>query len=533
MCIGILLNLGVYWLSSALVESKGPVVESYGHVSISRGFPNFFYDVNRPSLSEQESHLSDALTQALTGKVALFSLDQLIGPVPAGFVDAFSKKVVSQISSLGALERMPSNGELEDVIVTLSALLMAFFPKIRNSEAVSRRAIEDSIGFGLVSELVQDPGLEEVMVNGLNRSVFVVHRRYGTCKTNVLFSNHKSLLSLVQRIGRFAGKPFDDEYPLLDCHLPDGSRVNATSAAVSPQGTSLTIRKFSRSSFSVVDLINHQTLSSDLAAFLWVMVEGFGVQPMNIIVTGGTGSGKTTTLNCLASFIPATQRLVSIEDTLELDLGTRENWVALESRPQLRSMDAVSMEELLQNALRMRPDRLVVGEVRGGEASTLFVAMDTGHDGTIGSCHANSAKELLLRLRSPPMNVPESMLGLLDLVVVQQRLVLPGKGLVRRVSAVAEISAMDEKPLLSALFEWNRKTDLLSRTDTPSHVLQVLSDRTSLSMTEIKREISVRKQVLEWMVDHKVWHHDEVNSVIQRYYADPQSVVREILGSKK
>ena len=253
---------------------------------------------------------------------------------------------------------------------------------------------------------------------------------------------------------------------------------------------------------------------------------------MNLIVTGGTGSGKTTTLNCLAAFVPAYQRIVSIEDTLELDLVHRQNWVQLESRPRSRATDAVSMDELLQNALRMRPDRLLVGEVRDEGAQTLFVAMDTGHDGTMGTVHANSAKELLLRLRSKPMNVPESMLGLLDLIIVQHRLFLPGKGLVRRIVQVSELSSMEEKPLLSMLFEWNRKTDLLSRTETPSHVLQVLSERSSHGLTDIRKEIAVRRQVLEWMVERRIVSHDEVSAVVQRYYSDPQGVIAEILKSR-
>jgi len=527
----ILLNWGVS-LKSGILDSRGKLVDSNGVVSIFEGFPNFFYDVNRPELSSVDRKLADALSEAITGKIALFSLEQIIGHVPSKFMDAFTRRVIADINLASGMEKIPSTPELESFAVAMGAVIAEFFPDVKNPGPVAKSAIDNSIGFGSLSDLVSDPGLEEIMVNGLERPVFVFHRKFGMCKTNIVFDSPKALDSLVLRIARTAAKPFDESFPLLDARLPDGSRVNATNASVSPEGVSLTIRKFSRANYSVVDLILHGTLSSELAAFLWVMVEGLGVQPMNLIVTGGTGSGKTTTLNCLAAFVPAYQRIVSIEDTLELDLVHRQNWVQLESRPRSRATDAVSMDELLQNALRMRPDRLLVGEVRDEGAQTLFVAMDTGHDGTMGTVHANSAKELLLRLRSKPMNVPESMLGLLDLIIVQHRLFLPGKGLVRRIVQVSELSSMEEKPLLSMLFEWNRKTDLLSRTETPSHVLQVLSERSSHGLTDIRKEIAVRRQVLEWMVERRIVSHDEVSAVVQRYYSDPQGVIAEILKSR-
>ncbi|MDO8625585.1 MAG: ATPase, T2SS/T4P/T4SS family [Candidatus Diapherotrites archaeon] len=516
-----------------VLESKGRLVESRNGVSVYEGIPYFFYESPLPVLSESDARISDALSMAVTGKIGVFSLDREGVVLSQKFLDGFSQKIVAEINVQAALDTIPSQELLQSLSVSLSALLAEFVPTVSNPAAVGGRVIEDSVGFGVLSGLMADQQLEEVMVNGVDRPVFVFHRTFGMAKTNVVFSNPVLFGALVRRIGRTVGKPFDENFPLLDARLPDGSRVNATFSSVSPKGATLTVRKFLRANFSVCDLVSRATLSSEAAAFLWVMADGLGVQPMNMILTGGTGSGKTTLLGCLASFSPISKRIVSIEDTLEIDLGERSNWVQLESRPRTRSTDAVTMEELLQNSLRMRPDRLVVGEVRGAEAQTLFVAMDTGHDGTLGTVHANSAKELMLRLKSHPMNVPESMLGLLDLVVVSQRLFLPQKGLVRRVTQIAEVSSMEEKPLLSTLFEWNRKTDLLSRTDTPSHVIQVLSETSSLSSTEIRREMSVRKELIEWMLRQKISAYSDVQSVVQRYYLDPESVLSEALGKKK
>jgi flagellar protein FlaI len=515
-----------------MLESRGRVVDSKSGVSVFEGIPYFFYEVAPASLSDPDRLVVAALSLAVSGKIGVLSLDREGISVSPRFLESFSQKIVTEINSLAALETMPSEESIERLVGLLAGLLVQFPSMAQDPRAVSRRVIEDCVGFGPLSPLMRDPELEEVMVNGPERSVFVFHRRFGMCRSNVVFSDPSSLLSLLRRIGRTVGKPFDENFPLLDARLPDGSRVNATFGSVSPKGHTLTIRKFLAANFSVCDLVAHGTLSADAAAFLWVMSEGLGVQPMNVIVTGGTGSGKTTLLGCLAAFSPLSKRIVSIEDTLEIDLGARPNWVQLEARPRTRSTDAVTMEELLQNALRMRPDRLVVGEVRGIEAQTLFAAMDTGHDGTMGTVHANSAKELLLRLKSQPMNVPESLLGLLDLVIVSQRMFLPQKGLVRRVTQVAEVSSMEDKPLLSSIFEWNRRTDTLSRTDTPSHVLQQLSETSSLSSNEIRREMSVRRELIEWMLRQKISAHADVQAVVQRYYLEPQRVLDEVLGRK-
>jgi len=240
---------------------------------------------------------------------------------------------------------------------------------------------------------------------------------------------------------------------------------------------------------SVVDLIANNTISSQLAAFLWVMVEGMGVEPMNLIVTGGSGSGKTTTLNALSTFIKYPERIISIEDTLELKLGLRENWVQMESKPKMKGQEEVTMDDLLKNAMRMRPDRLIVGEVRGKEAETLFIAMDTGHRGCMGTLHSNSAKEMVLRLRSEPMSVPEALISLLNLVIVQYRIYVKGKGVERRILSVTEVSSMEKKALLSNIYEWDRSTDNIKRTDVPMRLIELIAEKTLKSKREVEREI--------------------------------------------
>ncbi|MEM2192777.1 MAG: ATPase, T2SS/T4P/T4SS family, partial [Candidatus Hadarchaeales archaeon] len=183
--------------------------------------------------------------------------------------------------------------------------------------------------------------------------------------------------------------------------------------------------------------------------------DGLGVKPANLIISGGTGSGKTTTLNAAVNFVPARERIISIEDTAELQLP-HKHWIRLETRPpNVEGKGEITMNDLVKNTLRMRPDRIVVGEVRGAEAHTMFVAMNTGHDGCMGTLHANSASETISRLMEPPMSVPAIMIPALDLIIMQNRIYHRQKGSIRRVTEVAEITGVEEgQPQLSRIFKW-------------------------------------------------------------------------------
>lgn len=512
----------------AFVEVKGERLEATTSFSVFRAFPHNLFEVTPLALTPEEKKIGLILSKAISGKTGLLTLHQDWPEAPQPFLDAFSKSLIQQVQALDALEKMPLLSDLEALKGQLTILLSNFFPKLQHPKNLASFVMDDSIGFGVLGSLLPESSLEEIMVNGLKKPVFVVHRRFGICKTNLLFSNPSHLENIVKRIARAVGKPFDEDHPLLDARLSDGSRVNATFSTITPEGSTLTIRKFSKVPLSIADLIAANTFSSEAAAFLWLMVEGLGLEPMNVIVTGGTSSGKTTTLNALASFSRFSDRIISIEDTLELDLGNRENWVRLESRMKGLNREEVSMDDLLRNSLRMRPDRIIVGEVRGPEAQTLFVAMDTGHRGVLGTLHSNTAREMLLRLQQPPMNVAEVMLPLLNLVVVQVKLFLPGKGVVRRVLQIAELSSMEGKPLLANVFEWDRPTDILKRTDTPSHVFETLSEKISLSKNELKKELLLRQRILEWVVQNRVSSHQEVSEIIQRYYFDPQQLLDQL-----
>ncbi|MBI5553908.1 MAG: Flp pilus assembly complex ATPase component TadA, partial [Candidatus Diapherotrites archaeon] len=250
-------------------------------------------------------------------------------------------------------------------------------------EFYAQTVVREMVGYGLIDELIQDDQLEEIMIIGPQQPVYVFHRKYEMMFTNIEFYSDKEIEDLINRIARQIGRRVDISSPLLDARLPDGSRVNATILPASVSGASLTIRKFKKDPYSVIDLIATGTLNAQTAAFLWLAVEGMGTKPANILIAGGTGSGKTTTLNVLASFIPDTERIISIEDTAELNLPL-QHWIRLEARPPgLEGTGELTLDILTKNTLRMRPDRIIVGEIRHQEAFSLFTAMNTGHEGCL------------------------------------------------------------------------------------------------------------------------------------------------------
>ena len=516
-------------MADAIKQVKGVKVDSYGEVEIYEGFPVFFYDVVQPSFSEEELKLSSILKDTISGKISYDEAKSKLGKgVSQKFFDELQNQIIRPLTINEAFSKIPSPDVSDGIKLGIIALLKEFFPASKNANAIANTVLDDIIGYGKISPLMRDAELEEIMVNGYDKHVFVFHKTFGMCRTNIFFDEQSFPISLLSRIASTIGKKFSTTEPLLDARLMGGSRANATFQSVTPFGPSLTIRKFTKIPLSIIDLISNNTLTDELAAFLWVLVEGLNIEPMNIIVTGGTGSGKTTTLNVLSTFIRRQDRIITIEDTLELDLGSRENWVQLESKPRSKEGANISMDDLLRNALRMRPDRLTVGEVRGEEAQTLFVAMDTGHQGSMGTLHSNSSKEMILRLKSEPMGVPESIIGLLDLIIVQYRMYIKGKGILRRIAQVTEVSQMERQPLLSNIFEWDRKDDIVKRTDVPSRIIETLADKTLRTKKEITREINVRKKILQWMQKNNIRTNHEVETIIQRYYYDPEAILEKV-----
>lgn len=394
---------------------------------------------------------------------------------------------------------------------------------------LARKLFQDLVGYGEIDPLIRDDNLEEIMVIGIDKPVFVYHREYGMMKTNILFKDAGEVMNLIDSIARQINRRIDQESPILDGRLPDGSRVNATIPPISADGPSMTIRKFKRDPLTIIDLINSKTISVELAAFFWLCFDGLGVKSANAIISGGTSSGKTTTLNALSSFINPKERIITIEDTLELQIP-HEHVIRMETRPpNVENRGELTMNDLVKNSLRQRPDRIIVGEVRGSEAITLFTALNTGHSG-FGTLHSNDARETITRLTNAPMSVPNIMISAIDFIIMQNRIYRSDGVSFRRISEVAEVSRIEEGVIqLNKIFEWDPQSDTIKNVGITSKTLTEIANVSGNSLNSLYDEIKNREIVLQHMVDQNIRSIRDVSTVLEMYYLDSQKVLNRIL----
>ncbi len=400
---------------------------------------------------------------------------------------------------------------------------------VRDVDRLAAQISQEMLGYGKLDSMIKDDDLEEIMVIGSYKKVYVYHRKIGMMVTNIEFEDESDIKAIIDVIARQVNRRIDQQTPILDARLKDGSRVNATLPPVSADGPTLTIRKFKKDPLTIIDLINFKTLSSHLAGFLWVCTDGLGVKPCNAIIAGGTSSGKTTTLNTIAAFVPPRERIITIEDTLELQLP-HSHVLRMETRPpNIEDKGELTMDTLVKNSLRQRPDRVIVGEVRGKEAITLFTALNTGHSG-MGTLHSNTARETITRLVNPPMNVPNIMIPALDFIIMEQRMYRPEGGSIRRITEVAEVVGMEEGNVqLNRVFEWNNISDKVEYVGIASQTLREISELRGIGITEIEEEIEKRRVILEYMADNNIRSIEEVGQSINNYYRDPEGMLEEAL----
>lgn len=368
-----------------------------------------------------------------------------------------------------------------------------------------------------LAPFIKDDNLEDIVFNGPDKCIKVYHKDIGFCDTNV-FISEEEIKMILRPIATFSQRKIDVLNPLFDGRMEDGSRVNATMPPASIDGPTVTIRKFFKKRLTIVDLIRNGTLNFRVGAYLWMCIEGVKYKPCNIIISGGTGSGKTTTLNILAMFVPPEERIISIEDTAELQL-MHEHWVRLETAMKTMDRKEITMDDLLKNTLRMRPDRIIVGEIRGEEARTLFTAMNTGHNGCMGTIHANTASETITRITSPPMDVPSIMLNGLDLIIMQQRVNIRGRGTIRRITEISEVAGLEkDKPRLNTIFQHDPASNTLKETGVPSKLREKISHIAGISLKEFDEIMAERQRILETMVSNPNADIDFVTKTTQDYY---------------
>ena len=432
------------------------------------------------SLSERINQAQEAAAQRGEVTGAWRHAPNQILPID-GLADFKAKVHDSLFERLGTrLFESTNEEQLQSLVVAeigavMDATETALSPEER--QRLVRDIARDVMGLGPIEQFLRDPTVTEIMVNGSNR-IYV--ERAGVIEaTNVRFISEEHLRRVIERIVSLVGRRIDESSPMVDARLTDGSRVNVIVPPLSLDGSILTIRKFAKDPFTVHDLLAMGSFTEHVAAVLAAAVEG----GLNVLVSGGTGTGKTTMLNVLSTFVPPDERIVTIEDAVELQLH-QQHVIRLEARPpNIEGNGQVTIRDLLRNALRMRPDRIIVGEVRGAEALDMLQAMNTGHDGSLSTVHANAPRDALARLETmvlmagfdlPTRAIREQVASALDLIVQVERF----RDGSRRVSYLTEVVGMEGEIItLQDIYKYDHKTMRVLPTGVRPEFVDKLGDR--------------------------------------------------------
>ncbi len=382
----------------------------------------------------------------------------------------------------------------------------------------------DFIGLNEIETLLRDYFIEDIECNGINTPVYIIHRLYRNLRTNLVYRDMEKLASFVEKLAQRCGKYISYASPLLDGSLPDGSRINATyTTEITSKGPTFTVRKFTKIPWTPIQLIALNTLSPEMLAYFWVLLQ----YKCNILITGGTASGKTTLLNALAFFIPPEARVVSIEDTRELNIP-RENWLPSVARTGIGvgGIGEIDLFTLLKESFRQNPDYVIVGEVRGAEAFVLFQGMASGHP-SISTMHADSVDTVIKRLETPPINLSPTLVNTLDTVAVMTHAIIK-KQETRRLREVIEIVNVTPEgiAMTNVPFIWNPAEDrFYFKTD--SEVFKKIMTRYGLTIEELTKEFTTRTKLIFELYKRKVVGFDEVQKIINDYGKNPQAILKK------
>ncbi|MCX6803171.1 MAG: ATPase, T2SS/T4P/T4SS family [Candidatus Diapherotrites archaeon] len=408
----------------------------------------------------------------------------------------------------------------------LTSHLVKYFPTAQVSllNMLSGDLLHDMYGLGEIELLMGDDMLEEVGINSSKTALTVYHKVHGWLKTNLMPGTEDEINNLSSQIGRKVGREITNLNPILDAHLISGDRVNATLFPISSEGNTITIRRFARKPWTIIDLIGQaHTMNSEMAALLWLAMQ----YELNVVIAGGTASGKTSTLNSLLALMPTYHRLISIEDVREIVLPKflEWNWVPMVTRsPNPEGLGEVSMLDLMITSLRMRPDRIIVGEMRRKkEAEVLMEAIETGHS-IYSTIHANSAYQVLRRLAEPPMSIPLMQIELIDLIVVQYRDRKTNKRRTFEISEVEQTST-GQGLQINTVYKWNPRSDSWDKLNKPNKLTTLLNLHTGLTEEDIDREIGERQKILEWMRRQNIVELNQIGYIIKLYYSSPEKIL--------
>ncbi|UCD21076.1 MAG: CpaF family protein [archaeon] len=479
------------------IQVHGKIIKTYDidsnnvkvKISILDTEKGLFYQIKIPEISRPTRALLENIKQ------------KLIGTIEMG---------ASEITDINAIEKLK-----QKLISRSKDLLQRFKSSRDNITLLTSILINEMLGLGNIELLVADPHLEEIVIASAQEPVRVYHKEFGWLPTNIYLENEKQTENYSAIIARRVGRQITTLTPMLDAHLVTGDRVNAVLYPICTRGNTITIRKFAREPWTIVDFINNKTCSADVFAMIWMAIQ----YEMNILFSGGTASGKTTMLNVCTPFFPANHRILSIEDTRELQLPEHLYWSPLTTRlPNPEGKGAVTMLDLLVNSLRMRPDRIILGEVRKHEtAEVLFEAMHTGHS-VYSTVHANTSSETVARLVNPPISIPPNLLKAVDLNVVMFRERRRG---IRRVFQLTELIPDETdkngvKP--NILYRWEPSSDKIISHASTLRFFEDMSRHTGMSFSQINKDLKEKKEFIEHLVKNNIREMNSIGKMIQDFY---------------
>ncbi|MEK6945834.1 MAG: type II/IV secretion system ATPase subunit [Nanoarchaeota archaeon] len=471
---------------------------SYVHIYWDPKKYETIYEVEEPVLDDQESFYKEQIINAMKN---LINFDEI--------VDKEKDKLLEYI----------------DKRFKLIAVELGITMSYETYKKIYYYLVRDFMGFNEVDPLLRDYFVEDIECNGFNNHIYIVHRIYRNIRTNIMFTDSDRLTSFIEKLAQRCGKYVSYANPILDGSLPDGSRVNATyTVDITSKGPTFTIRKFTKTPWTPTKLLEMNTLSPEMLAYLWLLVE----YRMNILITGGTSSGKTTLLNAAAFFIPHEARIVSIEDTRELNLP-QENWLPSVARGATgtEKFNEIDLFVLLKSSFRQNPDYVIVGEVRGKETYVLFQGMASGHS-SISTIHADSVDTVIKRLETPPIELSPTLLNVLDCVCVMTHAIVK-KQETRKLREIVEIINVtpDGIALTNTPYVWNAADDRFYFKKT-SKIFEKISKRYGLRMEDIDLEFRRRVRIIYELYKRNISGFDEVKEIIRQYAKKPQDILLKL-----
>ncbi len=553
-----------YWLPLKQREGEEQVIEI---IEIQKGFGwkqlgskriiynhninEYIYEVIEPQLNEEEKKTKKELSHLfkMLADVDTFDMDE---EEKEKFLENILEQIIvdndikfHEFSSENLFYHLFDDFLEEDRVEIILNDDTIFLEEIIESTLVNNNVIfyvsskdkiyyhlfRDFLGYGKIDILMHDDGIEDISCDGPQTPVFIYHRKFDSIETNIFINDELELNSFIVRLCQISGKQISIYSPIVDGKLPDGSRLQATLARTVTKPSTFTIRKFKENPLTPLDLIEFKSLSVEMAVYFWMAIENGA----SMLFCGGTASGKTTALNALSLFIPASHKIVSIEDTREVSLP-HKNWIAGTTRKGFSVSDEnktgkdIDMFDLIRAALRQRPRVIIVGEVRGREAYSLFQAMATGHT-SYSTVHASSIHTLIQRLENPPISLPRALLTSLDVIVFQNAVEIGGK-MVRRMTSVTEIIKLDSDTnqlIFMAPYSWVSKTDDRFEESRNSKIYNSIKQRNDWTDEELDDEISNRMLVLEWMRKKKVRTYHEFGRIIADYQKYPKEMLEKVI----